>query len=252
MSNELARELTQIEAAIAAMAEAVETRVAVALEAWFVWDADLARSIRQADDEIDRMDVEIEERCMQLLALHQPVASDLRGVLAGLRIITNLERAADLARSIAKRVIKLSQLPEPSMSGEPARDDVLGGVLDAEDFSMGASKPAESLRVAPPDAIPAMGDGVLEMLGQVMQAYREGDVELARNVRRRDLHIDQLNRTVFRWAVEGSQGNPRATEAYFSTIVMARALERIGDTAANIAEDVIFAVGGSIVRHSPI
>jgi phosphate transport system protein len=230
VSVELRREIQQIEASVAAMARAVETRVQTALEAWASWDADLASSIRQADDEIDRMDIEIEERCVTVLALHQPVASDLRTVLAILRIVTSLERAADLARSIAKRVLKLTAHDK---RGRP----------DAS---------RRFMAIDPPEAVIKMGNGALKMIRDTMRALENDDVELARSVRRQDPEIDEANRAVFRWAVEGVQKDPAAAEAYFSTIVMARAIERIGDMAANIAEDVIYAVGGSVVRHSPI
>jgi phosphate transport system protein len=253
--SELTREIQQLEAALSYMGAAVETRVATALEAWFSWDADLARSIRQADDEIDRMDVEIEERCMQILALHQPVASDLRTVLAVLRIVTNLERGADLARSIAKRVIKLSNTPastQPPAEPLSAHEDTEHPDTHEPLTASTPSPRPGSARVEPPDVVLTMGEGVVEMLREAMLAFDKGDIERARAVRRRDLHIDELNRTVFRWAVDGTQRDPERTEGYFGTIVMARALERIGDMAANIAEDIIFAVGGSVVRHSPI
>jgi len=268
VSTELKREIDQIEAALTLMAQAVEVRVSTALEAWFAWDEDLARSIRQADDEIDRMDVEIEEHCTQVLALHQPVASDLRFVLAALRIVTNLERAADLARSIAKRVIKLGNLPVGSTGdeamppgGAEAGSGSEGSAIESADGghdrgmrngSSTSGSGGRSVRVDPPESVKQMGEGVLRMLHEVMLAFHNEDIEGARAVRRRDLHIDQLNRDVFRWAVEGTQRDPERTEGYFGTIVMARALERIGDTCANVAEDVIFAVGGSVVRHSPI
>lgn len=219
MPEELKREIDQLRAAIEAMGHAAENRVHTAMEAWLAWDADLARSIRAADDEIDRMDVDIEERCMHVLARHQPVASDLRVVMTTLRMITALERTADLARSIAKRIIKLH---------------------------------ATDQQTDPPRNVVEMGDTVASMLADCLRAFRDGDIELARDVRRRDAIVDRHNRDIFAWAVEQTEQDPARTKGYFGTIVMARALERIGDMAANIAEDTIFATGGSVVRHAPI
>jgi len=219
MPEELTREIDQLRAAVTAMGQAAEARVHTAVEAWLAWDADLAASIRAADDEVDRMDVDIEERCMHILACHQPVASDLRTVMTALRMITSLERTADLARSIAKRVIKLH---------------------------------ATDHQTDPPRSIADMGETVASMLADAMRAFEKRDIELARTVRRRDALVDRLNREIFAWAVEQTERDPARTKGYFGTIVMARALERIGDMAANIAEDTIFATGGSVVRHAPI
>jgi phosphate transport system protein len=219
MAEELAREIDALRQALASMGNAAEARVHTAIEAWLTWDAELAASIRAADDEIDRMDVDIEERCMHVLARYQPVASDLRIVMATLRIITSLERTADLARSIAKRVIKLH---------------------------------ATDAHTDPPQTIHDMGERVTAMLTDTMTAFQNGDIELAREVRRRDAAVDRLNREVFAWACERTESDPAHTRGHFGTIVMARALERIGDMAANIAEDTIFATGGSVVRHAPI
>ncbi len=219
MPDELQRELRSIRHALEAMAHASEARVATCLEAWLNADTDLACSICNADDEIDRMDVDIEERCIRLIACHQPVATDLRHVIATLRIITSLERTADLARSISKRVIKLN---------------------------------AAATFAQPPDVVVTMGAGVTEMLEATTRALDTEDIELARTVRRKDRFVDQCNRDIFAWAIEQSESDPSKVEGHFGTIVMARNLERIGDMAANIAEDVIFAIGGSVVRHAPI
>ena len=218
MSLDLDRELATLRAALRAIADAAETRLATAIEAWVRWDIDLAQSIRSADDEVDRLENNIEAECMAILAKHSPVASDLRYVVAALRINTSYERVADLARSVAKRVIKIDR---------------------ADD------------RPTPPAALETMAEAVREMLRNATRALENRDVELARYVRKSDAFVDQRNREVFEWVAESIQREPTRTEAFISVLMIARALERIGDIAANIAEDITFAVGGSIVRHTP-
>ncbi|MFU8828763.1 MAG: phosphate signaling complex protein PhoU [Phycisphaerales bacterium] len=219
MSTELVREVKELESALLTMARETETRVQTALESWFAWDVELARSIRAADSAIDQMELDIENRCVGLLVRHQPVASDLRLVMATLRINTSLERIADLARSIAKRVIRLSE---------------------------------RGPKVNPPPAAESMGQAVCEMVKNMIDALEKQDVELARFVRRSDAFVDQRNRELFDWALAKIDEDPEHAGGYMTTVLMSRTLERIGDLAGNIAEDIIFVVGGSVVRHSPL
>jgi phosphate transport system protein len=165
------------------------------------------------------MELDIENRCVGLLVRHQPVASDLRLVMATLRINTSLERIADLARSIAKRVIRLSE---------------------------------RGPKVNPPPAAESMGQAVCEMVKNMIEALEKQDVELARFVRRSDAFVDQRNRELFDWALAKIDEDPELAGGYMTTVLMSRTLERIGDLAGNIAEDIIFVVGGSVVRHSPL
>ncbi|MCR9215562.1 MAG: phosphate signaling complex protein PhoU [Phycisphaerales bacterium] len=219
MSAELERELKQLRSALRTMARETETRVQTALEAWFAWDVELARSIRVADSAIDQMELNIENECLGILARHQPVASDLRFVMATLRINTSFERIADLARSIAKRVIRLSE---------------------------------RGPKVNPPPAAESMGQAVCEMVKNVINSLEKQDVELARFVRRSDSFVDERNKELFDWALAQIETDPENAGGYMTTVLMARTLERIGDLAGNIAEDIMFVVGGSVVRHSPL
>lgn len=218
MTLELDRELATLRSALRAMAESAQTRVSTAIEAWMTWDIDLAQSIRSADDEIDRLEVNIESECMAILARHSPVASDLRYVVAALRINTAYERIADLARSIAKRVIRLDRNHD---------------------------------HPKPPAAIETMAEATREMLGNVTRALETRDVELARFVRKSDSFVDERNREVFEWVAESCHREPTRAESFISVLMIARSLERIGDICASIAEDIMFAVGGAIVRHTP-
>jgi len=219
MSVELIREVKQLESSLRVMARETEARVQTALEAWFAWDVELARSIRVADAAIDQMELDIENKCVGLLVRHQPVASDLRLVMATLRMNTSFERIADLARSIAKRVIRLAE---------------------------------RGPKVNPPPAAESMGQAVLEMVKNVIAALDKNDVELARYVRRSDSFVDERNKELFDWALKQIEEDPENAGGYMTTVLMARTLERIGDHAGNIAEDIMFIVGGSVVRHSPL
>lgn len=219
MSATLIRDIDELSDRLRVMGQCAELRVQTALEAWWTWDTDLAAAIKAADDEIDRMDINIDSECVRIIAQHQPVASDLRLILATMRINTSLERMADLARSIAKRVLRLSE---------------------------------NGPKVDPPETAKTMGDAVLEMVSGCMKAYAERDIELARYVRKSDIFVDQRNRELYTWAMESAAEQPALARGFVETLTMTRTLERIGDLSANIAEDVIFAVGGSIVRHTPI
>lgn len=219
MSAELEREIKHLKSALLIMARETESRVQTALEAWFAWDVELARSIRIADNAIDQMELNIENECLGILARHQPVASDLRLVMATLRMNTSFERIADLARSIAKRVIRLSE---------------------------------RGPKVNPPASAESMGQAVCEMVKNVITALEKNDVELARYVRRSDAFVDERNRELFDWALKQIEEHADNAGGYMTTVLMARTLERIGDLAGNIAEDIMFIVGGSVVRHSPL
>jgi phosphate transport system protein len=165
------------------------------------------------------MELNIENECLGILARHQPVASDLRLVMATLRINTSFERIADLARSIAKRVIRLSE---------------------------------RGPKVNPPPAAESMGQAVCEMVKNVITALDKNDVELARYVRRSDSFVDERNKELFDWALNQIEVDSENAGGYMTTVLMARTLERIGDHAGSIAEDIMFIVGGSVVRHSPL
>lgn len=213
---EVERRIERLKEAIRLMADKTRSRVEAAVEAWFNRDVDLAESIRYADDEIDEMELDLDAECREIIALHHPVASDLRYVLAGLRIVSEFERIADLARNIAKRVMKL----ERSGTG-----------------------------VDIPMAARPMADQVLAMVRDVCRALEKSDVELARRVQRADFEVDQNNKDVFRWVARQLAEEPDRAEQYLHLLVLVRALERIGDICGHVSEDIIFYVEGADVRH---
>lgn len=199
------------------MCAGAESRVAQSFEALFDRKLTVAREVRSGDDEMDQMEVDIESECLRILALDAPVASDLRFVLAAMRINSSLERIADMARAVAKKAIKLEKLPHV-------------------DF---------------PPSIKEMADLVLAMVRDACKALASDDLELATAVRRRDSLVDQKNKEFFAWVVSAIGANAALAESIIHMLIVGRTIERIGDVAVTIAEDVIFAVGGDIVRHTP-
>ncbi len=217
MINTIEQELVAIRRSVLSMGASTEIRVKSALEALINHDESLARSVRAGDNEIDEMELSLESECVKLLALQQPVARDLRVVLAVMRINTTLERMADLARSVAKRTIKLAKIPA----------------------------------IEYPDDARAMCDAVKRMVSDAIKAFADNDRSLADRVRSADKYVDERNRELFAWAARQSAADPDNSLAYIHTLVAVRAIERIGDLAANIAEEILFALDGDVVRHQP-
>lgn len=178
-------------------------------------DEELARNIIAADDIIDEYEVEIEEECQKILALHQPVAQDLRFLIAVLKINGELERIGDCAVNIAERVLYL------------ANNDPLPIKADFE----------------------GMGQLVQTMLQNGLDALVNMDTDLAQKVVVQDDQVDAMNRDIYLEIQEGLRNNPERCEYLIHLLGVSRHLERIGDHASNIAEDVIYLVRGEIVRH---
>jgi phosphate transport system protein len=216
MPIQLAKELTELRRAILTMGSAVEQRVDQSMEALLQNRADLARAVREGDREIDQMDVDIEAECLRILALSQPVAADLRLVLAVFRINNELERIGDEARGIAKRVLDLSE--------------------------------ANPLDIPP--VLRHMAQAAREMLGDALTALAQSNASLARSVRAADEQVDQYQKQMFAWIQEEIPRHVDALRAAIDLLSVARRFERIADLSTNIAEDVIFLIEGSQVRHA--
>jgi phosphate transport system protein len=180
-------------------------------------DIQMAREIVEADHEADLKEVEIEEDCLKILALHTPVANDLRFVVATLKINNDLERVCDLAVNIAERVIFL-----------------------------GSSSPIPS----PLDFHP-MWKACLKMMNDCLQAFVDGNLPLAKSVCEQDDFVDRINRQVYQLVYDGIKKEPQKTEALIHYLSISRHFERVADYATNIAEDVIYMVDGEIIRHKP-
>lgn len=216
MAIDLVQELTSLRRGILTMGGSVEQRVREAISGLIDHDQAAALHARRNDHEINRLELEIEEECLRILALSHPVARDLRLVLSVMRINTNFERIGDLAKSIAKRALDLH---EQGYYGIP-------------------------------DPLRLMAAEATRMLSDSITALADGDADLARQVRSADDRVDDLQKEIFAWARHEIPDHIEHTEAVIDVMSIARKLERIGDIATNIAEDVIFMSEGSLVRHS--
>lgn len=216
---DLQNELIRLRRMILTMGASVEQRVSEAADSLFRHDIQEAREVRTGDDEIDAMDLDVEAECLRILALSHPVAGDLRFVLAVVRINNNLERMADLAASIAKRVLALED---------------------------------HRTSVALPEALEDMGRCTLRMLSDALAALANEDTALCNQVRRADDRVDDLFKELFIWAQQAIRDNVDVTASVVDVLSIARKLERIADMATNIAEDVIFLVEGAVVRHQKV
>jgi phosphate transport system protein len=217
MPKHLERDLEDLQSDLLALARAVEQTVGMATQALRGRDAALAQKVIDGDSGIDQGENRIGEKCLKILATHQPVAIDLRRITAAMMITTDLERMADLAVDIAGRAIAL----------------------------VGAAEVAIS------DRLQRMADLTAVMVRQSLDAFIALDAPLARAVCRLDDEVDRYNREVIAELVEAMRADTGLVEAGLSLFSATRHLERIADHATNIAEDVIYLVEGEIVRHHP-
>lgn len=217
MSMDLQKELLQLRRQILSMGASVETRVSEAIDALLKGDIDEAIDVRTGDDEIDAMDLDIEAECLRILALAHPVAGDLRFIFSVIRINNDLERIADLAKSIAKRVIALQEYDH---------------TIDI------------------PEGLSMMANNTRRMLSDAVAALANEDDALCNHIRRADDQIDDLLKEMFTWAQTNIPQHVEATGPTIDLLSIARKLERIADMTTNIAEDVIFIIAGDVVRHS--
>jgi phosphate transport system protein len=218
MERHVHENLRAVEDRLAAMGALVESRTRDAVEALRGRRADLAAIVASGDGPVNELEVEIDDLCLKLLALHHPVGSDLRTVRSILKANTDLERIGDQAVNIAQAAIKLMQLP----AVESARDvDQLAGLA-------------------------------LAMLRDTMSAFVERDVARARSVLSRDDAADATRDAVMRARLANMMTDPGTAERGLALIVVARCLERIADHATNIAEDLIFLVEGRDIRHQNV
>ncbi len=200
------------------LAAVVEDALNTSVRALCDGRADLALNVKLGDDAIDRWEVQLERDCLRVLALHQPVASDLRRIAVILRINSDLERMADLARHIAKRAKKFA----------------------------GSAAPR-----AIPQELEAMAVEALAQVRDCLDALVKADAELARRVINGDRKIDRHQRLVRKELKAAIRSDPDHLNTWLRLINTARNLERVADHATNIAEAVIYLKEGDIIRHSP-
>ncbi|MBN2332235.1 MAG: phosphate signaling complex protein PhoU [Deltaproteobacteria bacterium] len=215
MSKHLERELNYLNKELMSIAAMVENATEKALTALVERREELAREVIEEDYLINDKEVKIEEECLKILALHQPVAVDLRFVITVLKINNDLERVGDLAVNIAERAVYL------------AAKEMLTVTLN----------------------FPKMAAGVKEMLQGSLDALTSRDTDLARRVIAMDDAIDDANREMYLALRRLMRDNPATINRALHLVSASRHLERIADLATNIAEDVIYMVEGEVVRH---
>jgi len=215
MGHHIERQIEALKERILRVGTLVEEAISKSITALINRDTNLAQRVMASDEEIDRMEVEVEEECLKILALYQPVAADLRLVVAVLKINNDLERMGDLARNIAKRVAQLT-------SGEP---------------------------VELPPEIRTMAMQAQDMVKESLDALVTGDPLLARQVREEDDAVDEARQRIRRRIIAGIKADPDKVESLLRVNSVSKHIERIADMATNIAEDVIYMVQGDIVRH---
>ena len=215
MSVHLRREIDKLKQSLLLLCRMVEEQVEMAVQALLDRDQSLAERVSQRDDEIDQREVEVEEECLRVLALYQPVAIDLRLIVSVLKINNDLERVGDLAVNIAHKALAV----------------------------------VNELQVAVPDVLPDMAAKTQSMLHDSIDALVALDSKLAAAVCSRDDEVDELKRTIRLEVEDRIEVNPRQLRPLLRLLAVSRNLERIADSATNIAEDVIYMVEGRIIRH---
>ncbi len=209
------KELQILKENLLKMAAIVEEAIRNSVQSLVKRDSDLARKAFEVEDRINKLENAIDEMCLKLLALRQPMAADLRFITSAMKITTDLERMGDQAVNIAERALSLNEDPQ------------LKPYID----------------------IPRMAEIVQSMVRDVLDAFVNRDSKLARSVCERDDLVDGLNNQVVRELLTYMLEDPKTITRAVHLMIVARCLERIADHATNIAEDVIFMVDAVVIKH---
>jgi phosphate transport system protein len=215
MSHHFTDRLAELKGRLTRMSGLVQQSVERAVEALFSLDVRLAAQVIADDETVDEEEVRVEKGAIDLLALHQPAAVDLRLITTIIKVNSDLERIADCAVNVAQRVQPLAQLD----------------------------------RYDPPPDLRLMANSVLGTLRETIQAFNLVDDQLARQVLRSDDVVDALYHQIVQDMLTRMESGSARANVDLSNIMIAKNLERIGDHCTNIAEDVIYVRGGRIVRH---
>ncbi len=212
----LANEIRELQHKLLEMAGFSEQMLRQAIESVLTRDETLARTVIATDDHVDKLENEIEVSCIQLIALHQPVASELRFLTAVMKISHNIERLGDKSVAIAKRSLELSEYPP----------------------------------VKPFVDLPYVAQVIQTMVKDVLDAFVNRNAELALEVRERDNKVDDIYDKMLHELLVILSEHPRLIPPGISILLLFRHLERVGDLAVNISEEVYYLVKGDIIRHS--
>ena len=208
-------ELKKLREDILYMGGLVEDQIQKAVKSLVDRESALAEVIIERDHEVNRLDVDIDDLCIRLLALHQPAAKDLRFITTALKITTDLERIGDMAVNICERALELNQEPQ------------LKPYID----------------------VPRMAQIAQRMIRESLDAFVREDTDLALKVCKDDQEVDDLNRQVYREIISYMIEDPQTISRAIGISAVSKYLERIADHATNIAEMVIFMVKGKSIRH---
>ncbi len=204
------QELDQLKNAIVQMGGAAESQLQAAIQCVMRRDPDAAGNVVRGDEKLDRLETEIDAAAVRMLALRQPMATDLREIISALKIASDLERIGDYAANVAKRAIALSQVPV----------------------------------VEPVAGIPRMGRLVLQIIKDVLDAYTERDLDKALAAWNSDEEVDDLYTSLFRETLTYMMEDPRNITPCTHLLFIAKNIERIGDHATNVAETIHFLIEG--------
>ena len=216
MTTHLQRQFDRLRIMIIQVGALAEESLQLAIRAINERDVDLARQVIADDRRVDLMEIEVEEECLHTLALYQPLANDLRFLIAVLKIHNDLERIADLSTKLAEQAIFLAEKPE----------------LQSIPFDLAG-----------------MVSRAATMLRQSLDSLVGLDIGQAREVLVADDEVDGIHASMYASVIQAMRQNPQNLEQYIHMINISRTLERIADYAVNIAEDVLYVAQGDIVRH---
>ncbi|MDO8827235.1 phosphate signaling complex protein PhoU [Methylophaga sp.] len=216
ISQQFEKELQDIRSRVLAMGGLVEQQVSKAMEALVTGDAELARQVITDDEDVNKMDVSIDEDCIQIIALRQPTASDLRLVTGILKTITDLERIGDEAVRIGRMALNLAEKDRPKKNYRELH---------------------------------ALGQHVSGMLHSTLDAFARFDVDSALQVAHEDRQVDAEYEGIIRQLMTYMMEDPRTISRAIDMMWSARSLERIGDHSRNISQHIIYLVEGKDVRH---
>ncbi len=216
MQRHFHEELDTLKQTLLAMGGLVEDQIRRVMRALIDRDGDLAQEVIDRDRQVNAYDVEIDEKCVELLALHQPTAGDLRFITTTLKIVTDIERIGDQAVNIAQRALELGREPQ----------------------------------LKPYVDLPRMAEKAQRMVKESLDAFVSRDTALAREVCGEDSAVDALREQVFRELLTFMMEDPRTIPRAIRLILISRFLERVADHATNIAEMVIYMVESKMVRHT--
>jgi phosphate transport system protein len=208
-------ELADLKETILKMGVLVQELIYKSVESVKNRDKALANEVIEKDNEVDKLELEVDEKCINMIALRQPKAGDLRFITAGMRIATDLERIGDLAEDIAERTLEIADQP------------LLKPLID----------------------IPKMAKLAQDSVSMVLDAFVNRDAEKARRIWINEREVDRLQDLVRDELMELMERDPSATKRAIPLLLVSRHLERISDHSTNIAEDVIYTVEGKVVKH---